>query len=402
MALLPLAEALARVLDSVETTSVEHLPLHLCDERVLAEDLSALRTQPPFDSSAMDGYAVRAEDVFVIGEALRVIGAAPAGTVFNGVVSAGECVRIFTGAPVPAGADSILIQENATRVDDATIKATAPVTRGQHIRQAGLDFRQGDIVLRKGRLLDPAALSLAAACNHAVLPVHRKPRVALLSTGDELRAPGDSLQPGQIIASNAYGVAAIARQAGAEVIDLGIVRDDMPALNAAIAMALRRCDVLITLGGASVGDHDLVRTALAECGVAMNFWKIAMRPGKPTMYGRNDKGVHVLGLPGNPVASFVGAHLFLVPLIAGMTGQEPRARLETAILAAELRENDQRQDYLRATLHEENGRLVAKPFPVQDSSMLSTLAVANCLIVRPPFAPAAIAGDTCRVLRLRN
>lgn len=401
MSLLPVEEALARLLAPASRLEAETVAIGAAAGRILAAPLHALRTQPPFAASAMDGYAVRASDLATIPAELRLIGTAPAGSPFAGRVGPGEAVRIFTGAPVPDGADAILIQENAEPSAPDRIRALESVTPGRYIRPAGLDFRTGDLLLPAGSRLDPARLALAAAANHASLAVVRRPRVAIIATGDELLAPGSEIGPGQIIASNSYGVAAIAAGDGAEILDLGIVGDAPQAIAAAVERARAgRADILITLGGASVGDHDLVGPVLKDLGMKLDFWRIAMRPGKPLMVGRLS-AMHVLGLPGNPVSSLVCAHLFLRPLIARLLGTPYRPDLREARLATPLPANDGREDYLRAVIREEPGGLVAEAFSRQDSSMLRVLAEANGLIIRPPRAPALAAGSTCRVLLLR-
>ncbi|HWK66820.1 MAG TPA: gephyrin-like molybdotransferase Glp [Rhizobiaceae bacterium] len=401
MTLLPVAEALARVTEGAKPGPAESVPLHEAAGRVLAAPLRALRTQPPFDASAMDGYAVRATDVAASSARLRVVGEAPAGKLFPGKVQPGEAVRIFTGAPVPEGADTILIQENARKLDGGAIETTVPVSPGKHIRRRGLDFVEGEELLEAGRLLDPAALSLAASANHPALNVIKRPRIAIIATGDELLPPGSKTGPDQIISSNAYGVAAVAKSVGAEAIDLGIAPDHRDAIASRVRQALdASVDVIVTLGGASVGDHDLVHDVLADEGMALDFWKIAMRPGKPLMFGRLGS-TRILGLPGNPVASLVCSHLFLKPLLARLGGLPHEPDMRDAVLGATMPANDQRQDYVRATTRDSDGRLVATPFHIQDSSMLRTLADSNALIVREPGAPAADAGAHCRVLFLR-
>jgi molybdopterin molybdotransferase len=347
----------------------------------------------------MDGYAVRAADIAAAPAKLSLIGASIAGRRFEGHVGPGQAVRIFTGAPVPDGADTILIQEDA-QAGDGTVTAMVSVTAGRHIRCAGFDFRAGETVLPRGRVLDPAALSLAATTGRAALDVVRRPRVAILSTGSELVPPGVAPGPDQIVASNAYGVAALVRDAGGEALDLGIVADDEARLRAAIRDARASgADVVVTLGGASVGDHDLVAAALAAEGMAPGFWKIAMRPGKPLLFGRFG-AVRVLGLPGNPVSSLVCGHVFLKPLVAALAGLPAAPALRDAVLAAPMKANDHRQDYVRAVARQGES-LVATPFATQDSSVLTTFAAANALIVRAPGAPAAEAGDPCAVLMLR-
>lgn len=403
MGLMPVNEALARILDGAAPGGEpETLPLAHSFNRVLARDLKALRTHPPFAASAMDGYALRAEDA-QSGAVLKLQGESAAGHGFDGTLTAGSTIRIFTGAPVPDGADTVVIQENTERLDDGSVRITEAAEHGRHIRPAGVDFQEGKTGLGAGRLLDAGAITFAAAMNHATLPVCRQPKVAILATGDELRLPGETLGPGQIIASNTFGVGALARGAGAEVLDLGIAEDRMEALDAALDSAIAQgTDVLVTIGGASVGDHDLVQKALTGRGMSLDFWKIAMRPGKPLMSGRLGD-MRVLGLPGNPASSLVCAHLFLEPLITRLAGLPDPARIKTAILSKDLPENDLRQDYLRGDLSRDpSGTLVATPMPRQDSSLMKVFADARCLIIRPPFAPAAKAGDACDVMVLRN
>lgn len=401
MALLPVADALAMILRDAHPQQTELAPLHSARGRVLAEDVAARRTQPPFDASAMDGYAVRAADVADAPVRLSLAGTSAAGAAFPGELASGQAVRIFTGAPMPNGADAIVIQENTRAVDGGGIEISEPSNAGRHIRRRGLDFSQGDRLLQAGRVLDPAALSLAAAGNHPALNVWKKPLVAIVATGDELRMPGEEPGPDQIISSNAYGVAAICADNGAEVIDLGIAPDRASAISDMVQQALDRgADVIVTLGGASVGDHDLAHEALAGLGLELGFWKIAMRPGKPLMFGRLGT-TRCLGLPGNPVSSLICSHLFLKPLVRAMAGL-PVTEAETdAILGVDMGENDNRQDYVRASLAFVDGNRVAMPFKVQDSSMLRTLADANAAIIREPFAAPARAGDPCRVLMLR-
>lgn len=401
MALVPVDEALERLLEGAAPLLGERVALAEAAGRVLAEPVVALRTQPPFPASAMDGYAVRAADVELVPAQLRLTGIAAAGHPFAGSVGTGEAVRIFTGAPVPEGADTIAIQENVRDLGSGSIEVFETVAIDRHIRKAGLDFFAGEILLDRGRALDPSALSLAASANHADLPVVKKPLVAIIATGDELLPPGSDLGPGQIIASNGYGVAAIARDAGADVLDLGIARDTREAIGALVDRALAvGANVIATLGGASVGDHDLVHDVLTGHGMTLDFWKIAMRPGKPLMFGRMG-ATRCIGLPGNPVASLVCSHLFLKPLLARLGGRTHRAAYEEARLGAAMPANDLRQDYVRAQVQETVDGLLATPFDVQDSSMLRLLSQAGGLIVREPFAPTAQAGEVCRLLMLR-
>ncbi|MBN9245441.1 MAG: molybdopterin molybdotransferase MoeA [Mesorhizobium sp.] len=402
MALLPVEEALRRLLNGAAPLPAESAALHDAFGRVLAEAVTARRTQPPFDASAMDGYAVRAVDVATVPVRLSVVGEAPAGRAFAGTVAAGQAVRVFTGAPLPAGADTIVIQENVRRLDGATIEVLEPAGESRNIRRAGLDFRTGDALLEKGRLLDPAALSLAASADHPRIAVVRRPLVAVIATGDELVAPGGALGPDQIISSNAYGVAAAAASVGARALDLGIAADRKEAIAALVRQAVEAdADVIVTLGGASVGDRDLVHDVLTGEGMTLDFWKIAMRPGKPLMFGR--LGTRwCIGLPGNPVASLVCSQLFLKPLLARLGGRPFAQDIRAARLGGALPANDQRQDYIRAVVRETQNGLLATPFGVQDSSMLRTLSDANGLIVRTPHASAAAAGDLCSVLLLRD
>jgi molybdopterin molybdotransferase len=401
--LLSVGDALARVLADVRPCGDEAVALADGFGRTLARDLVARRTQPPCDVSAMDGFAVRAADAAEAGATLALVGESAAGRRFAGRLEAGQAVRIFTGAVVPDGADAILIQENADW-DRSQVTVREGTAAGRHVRRAGLDFRAGEVGLTAGTRLNPAELALAAAMNHPVLPVVRKPLVAILATGDELVPPGQEPGPDGIVASNTYAVAALAKAAGAAVHDLGIVGDDLGRQVAAIAQARELgADILVTLGGASVGDHDLVQQALVEAGMDLAFWKIAMRPGKPMMHGAIGP-MRVLGLPGNPVSSIVVGILFLRPLVRALSG-DPRAGAdptEPAVLGADLAENDLRADYLRGTLRfpDDGGLPVASANRAQDSSMLRVLAGAGCLIVRQPFAPPARTGDPCRIIRL--
>jgi molybdopterin molybdotransferase len=349
MALMPVAEALALVLDGAEPLATEAVPLDAALGRVLAEDLVALRTQPPDALSAMDGYAVRAQDVANAPAVLTVIGEVAAGHPFDGAVGAGQAARIFTGGVLPPGADAVVIQENTTHAGDR-VTVTAPVKSGRNVRKAGLDFTRGDVLLRRSHQLTARDLILAAGMNHPTVPVHRRAKVGVLATGDELVPPGSEPGPGEIVYSNGFGLSALARSEGGEVLDLGIAPDRIDATAAAIRRAREaRCDVLVTMGGASVGDHDVVQRALAAEGLELAFWKIALRPGKPMMHGRLG-GMQVLGLPGNPVSSFVCAVLFLVPLLRRLAGRlDINAEIEDAALGRDLPENDERADYLRAT-----------------------------------------------------
>jgi len=390
--MLTVPQALARLLALMAPVAAETAPLAQAGGRVLAAPVTARRDQPPFDASAMDGYAVRAADASA-GATLRVIGEAPAGRAWAGTLGPGEALRIFTGAPVPAGADAILIQEDADRDGDRLNVREAPAP-GAWIRPRGLDFAVGDAIPAPRRL-SPMDLSLAAAMNAPALTLRRRPRVALVPTGDELVAPGASPRPDQIVASSGFGIAALLTARGADA-DLRPIAPDRPeALAAALAEARRDADLIVTLGGASVGDHDLVKAVLGEAAVA--FHRIAMRPGKPLMAGRF-QGAPIVGLPGNPVSAMVCAILFLAPAVDAMlglpAGPPPRRR---APLARALGPGGPREHYMRATL-DPSGAVT--PFANQDSAAQSVLARADVLAVRPPHAPAAAAGEMVEIIDL--
>jgi molybdopterin molybdotransferase len=349
----------------------------------------------------MDGYAVRAADATRVAAKFKVIGEVAAGRPFEGTIGEGQAVRIFTGGVIPDGADAIVIQED-TVVKDGGITITEAAIAGRHIRPAGADFHQGDVLLTRGTRLTDRDLSLAASMNYPDLAVHRRPKVALLATGDELVMPGSTPKPGQIVYSNGYALRALARAEGAETIELGIAADTLEATREGIRRARDfGADILITTGGASVGDHDLVKQSLEAEGVTMAFWKIAMRPGKPMMHGRLG-AMRTIGLPGNPVSSYVCGLLFLVPLIRALSGRTAiHHTRETALLGRNVVANDQREDYLRARLElRADGTLIATPVNHQDSSLLGNLAASQALVIRAPFAPAAAAGSACDILRL--
>jgi molybdopterin molybdotransferase len=404
MSLISVEAALRRLIDGAQPFErTETLPLATASGRVLSAPLAARLTQPPFDNSAMDGYALRADDVAELGNHLHVIGESAAGRGFAGAVGAGEAVRIFTGAPIPKGADAVLLQEDAKKLDGGFIENCFVLSKSRHIRPRGQDFLEGEEVLPTGALLDAGNLVVAAAMNHAEVDVFARPLVAVIATGDELVQVGSQPGPHQIIASSIFGVSYLARQAGADVIDFGIIADDRVAIEAAVDKArVAGADVIVTLGGASVGDHDLVQAALVAAGMQLDFWRIAMRPGKPLMVGSLGPA-RVLGLPGNPVSSMVCALLFLEPLIAHLARRPAPHRLATAFTTTDLAANDQRQDYLRATLlRREDGELEARSFGKQDSSQMKIFARADCLIIRPPHAPALEAGARGPILMLRD
>jgi len=400
--LISVAAALEQVLAHAAPLPPEEVPLPDALGRVLAFDLKALRTQPPADVSAMDGYAVRAADVASAPVRLKVIGEVPAGRPFAATIAAGQAARIFTGGFVPDGADAVVVQELTSR-DGDWVEVQKPAAKGRNIRPQGLDFRQGESLLAKGRRLSARDLALAAGMNHPLVPVHRQPHLALFATGDELVPPGSAPGPGQIVYSNGFALAALARAEGAAVTDLGLIHDTLQATVTAIRDARNLpADILVTTGGASVGEYDLVHKAFAAEGMELSFWKVAMRPGRPLLHGRLG-AMHVLGLPGNPVSSYVCAVLFLVPLIRRMSGRSDLAPpTESAVLAVDLPANDERADYLRARLSDTAEGLLATPLPIQDSSMMAALAKADCLVIREPYAPAAKAGSACRIVKFER
>jgi molybdopterin molybdotransferase len=343
---------------------------------------------------------VRAADVAQAPARLKVIGEVAAGRPFAAAIGPGEAARIFTGGVLPPGADTVVIQE-LTKRGDGVVEVQMAMSQGRNVRPEGLDFRSGATLLRKGHRLTPRDLQLAAAMNHPLVPVHRRPKLALFATGDELVRPGTEPGPGQIVYSNGFALSALARAEGAEVVDLGVVTDKLDDTIAAIRDARETgADILVTTGGASVGDYDFVREAFAKQGLALSFWKVAMRPGRPLMHGKLG-AMAVLGLPGNPVSSYVCAFLFLVPLIRLLCGRSDlKTPTELAVLGCDLAANDERADYLRATLRAAPVGPVATPFPTQDSSMMAPLAEADCLLLREPHAPPAQTGSRCEIIRL--
>lgn len=400
VALMPVAEAMQRVLADAHPLPAETVALEDALGRVLTKDVAALRTQPPAAVSAMDGYAVRAADLAQAPVTLKVIGEVAAGHPFEGAVGPGEAARIFTGGVMPEGADCVVIQEVTQRKGEAVL-IEKPVAAGRNIRKQGIDFTEGTVLLHKGRRLSDRDVMLAASMNHPTLPVYRKPRVAVLGTGDELVAPGSTPGPGEIVYSNGFALLALAATEGAETLDLGIARDRLEDIGAAVRRGRDwSADILVTSGGVSVGEHDLVQRALAAEGLDLSFWRVALRPGRPMMHGKLG-AMQVLGVPGNPVSSYVCAFLFLVPLIRRLSGRTDGERVpEPARLGRDLPTNGERADYLRATLHPGPDGPVATPVPAQDSSLMAPLARADCLVIREPHAPAASAGSPCVILKL--
>ena len=399
--MIPVSEAVAKVVAGVRLLPAEQVALPDALGRVLAEDVASRVTHPPVAVSSMDGYAVRAADVAEPGTTLTRVGESAAGGGFEGTVEAGQCVRIFTGAPLPSGADAVEMQEN-TSVDGDAVTFEKAVPEGRFVRPAGLDFEEGKVLLEAGRLLTARDLGLMAGMDIPWVRVRRRPRVAVLANGNELVMPGDPRTPSQILSSNSVAVAAYVRALGGEAVDLGIASDDEDAIRAALDGA-KGADLLITIGGASVGDYDFIRKVLGDEGMDLEFHRIAMRPGKPFIFGRLGD-VPVMGLPGNPVSAGATSVVLLRPAMRAMLGlwDGPEA-LETVLVGRDLPENDQRQDYLRATLSvDPDGHAVATPFEKQDSAMMAKFAAADCLVVRPPHAPAAAKGERVQILRLRD
>lgn len=388
--MITVSEARALLFDLVASLPVEQVPLTSAAGRVLARDVTARRDQPPFAASSMDGYALKSAEVEPHAM-FKVIGEAAAGHRFDRTVGAGQAVRIFTGAPMPEGADFVVIQEHVSRTGDLIRICDAPGAK-DNVRPAGVDFRSGS-TLPAPRLLRPEDVALLAAMNIAAVPVTRRPVVALISTGDELVMPGDTPGPDQIIASNSFGLKALIEASGALARLLPIARDSLSSLQTAFGLA-EGADLIVTIGGASVGDHDLVGRVAGDLGMQRSFYKVLMQPGKPLMAGRLGEAAMV-GLPGNPVSAMVCGHVFLVPMLRAMLGLGKTVPpLRRAVLAADIGRNGQREHYMRATLSDGALRLFAD----QDSSLLSVLAQANALLVRPPDDPPRNAGEAVSYL----
>ncbi len=387
-----------RILAGLSPTAAETVPLAAAWGRVSAAPVVARLSQPARDVSAMDGYAVRAE-AGSRGATLRVVGSAPAGHPWSGRIEGDAALRLFTGSVMPAGADCVVLQEDVERRGDSVL-LTEAAQPGRHVRRAGQDFAAGDVLIAPGQRLGARQVGLAAAGNHPWLSVHRRPRVAILATGDEIALPGEPIPEGGLVSSNAHALAALVQGGGGAPVVMPVAGDDRAAL-ASAAAAARGCALLLPTGGASVGDHDLVRQTFQEQGLALDFWKIAMRPGKPLLHGWMGT-LPVIGLPGNPVSALVTAILFALPAVerlSGLPGDAPV--VEQAISGVALAANDHRADHLRARLERRaDGTLVASALPRQDSSMLRALTLAHCLIVRPPNAPDAAAGEAVAIIRL--
>jgi len=394
MTLMPVAEAQAAIVSGVEPLDAEMVSIFEAAGRILAQDLSAKLTQPPFAASAMDGYAVRRADIASVPSRLKVIGRSAAGRGFDGEVRAGEAVRIFTGAPVPTGADTIIIQENTKAADDGAVEILQPASTGQHIRPIGYDFSEGDILLASGVELASRQLMLAAAANHATVAVRRKPSIAILANGDELVPPGQSPGSGQIISSIPAGMKAAIAAWGGESLLLDLAQDSKESLAARVRDA-QQADALLTIGGASVGEHDLVRGALEDMGARFEVLKVAMRPGKPVMFGFLNKQ-RILSMPGNPVSAIICARVFLKPLLDRFLARSRCDEPRTVRLAVPLDANGEREHYMRAKLSEDG----VAPIGDQDSSLMSVFANADCLLVRPVRGPALPAGAPVQVIPL--
>ena len=395
--LLGVDEAIAQIAANVPKMETEEVALARAQERVLAEDISALLSHPPADVSAMDGYVARHEDLKTLPCDLTMIGESAAGHPFQGKLGEGECVRIFTGAHCPEGADAIIPQENTEAKDHRITIHKAP-QKNQYIRSEGNDFKQGDILVKAGMRLNARAIALIGSAGHGKVKVKRKPKIAIISTGDELVAPSATPKPHQIISSNGIFLEQLITSLGGEPMQLGIVGDSDTALNEAFSKA-KGADMIVTSGGVSVGSHDGVALRMQNSSELI-FWRIAMRPGKPLLFGRIN-GIALLGLPGNPVSTGVCGVIFVGAAIRAMSGQDFRLIYQHAVLGESLAANDQRQDFLRASLaYGEDGKLIATAFAEQDSGMMSVFAHADALIMRPPFAPKTVVGDIVPIILL--
>lgn len=398
--LISVETALGIIATAVEPLPTQRLSLRHAHGHVVAETLHAKVTLPPLDASAMDGYAMKIEAHHAQGSTFKLIGESPAGAPFQGCVSTDECVRIFTGGAVPEGANHVVMQENIC-AEGSTITLTEPISSATHIRKAGIDFAKGAPIIERGTPLDAYALALLAAANHGEVLVYKRPRIALIANGDELIEPGQEAGLGHVISSNPYGLAPLARGWGADPIFTGISKDDPAAIKTHIETCAD-ADILLPIGGASVGDRDYMRSVFDELGYTPLFAKIAVKPGKPTWFGALN-AQHVLGLPGNPASALVCAHVFLKPLIHALTGRtDTPNQTRTAILAQDLPANSWRTNYIRARADiNVEGRLTVTPYPRQDSSLLTPFLNANCLLICPPNTPALSVGNTVQILPIK-
>ncbi len=397
MSLLSVADAQDRLVAKGRLMATETLPLDLCSNRIAAKNISAEITQPPFAASAMDGYALIHSDCSSLPSSFNVVGESSAGHPFQGKITAGQAVRIFTGAVVPEGADAIAIQEDCDRLDETTVSVREVYQPGKFIRSAGYDFHVGEELVSKGTAINYRHLALLASMNVGSIEVLKKPKVAIIATGDELVFPGEALADGQIISSIPFGMKELLNQAGADAHCLGIAKDNLASLDELIQKVKapeNNFDIIVTIGGASVGDHDLVQEALKQAGMKLDFWRIAMRPGKPLMVGSlGEKSI--VGVPGNPVSALICAEMFVVPLIRSMLGSSSAIKpTKTAILKNEISSNGERKHYMRGFYWlDENGQLRVECLENQDSSLQATFAFSNCLIVREPHSSAASGGE---------
>ncbi len=393
MKLLKLENAISSCLKDIKPKKIINTPLGSARGHVIAVKLSARRNSPPSDLSAMDGYAFKHDNNFKENHTLSILGKSPAGHDFNNSVNIGDAVKVYTGSVMPAGTDTVIIQEN-TKVAGTQLSLTKIPKKNENVRKKGFDFKLGETLIKKGTKLTPKHISLAASMNYTNLQTYQKPKIAIISNGDELVKPGSKNAEKKIISSNIYGIKAYAEQLGAIADDFGIAKDNLRSLREKIKKAGSH-DIIITIGGASVGEFDLVKESVRE-DLDLRFWKIAMRPGKPLIYGRIG-GAHLLGLPGNPVSAHVCCQLFLKPMINKfMNFKEEDLYVKEAKLKVDIEKNDERQDYIRAFY--KDGYVL--PNKVQDSSSLSVLSSSNVYIVREPYAPLKKAGEVVKILKI--
>lgn len=402
--LISVATALASISSAAKPMGIQNLPLAKLNGRVLTKDMLAKTTLPPLDASAMDGYAVKLEDHHKQGSTFTQIGESPAGNPFPGTVGRGETVRIFTGGAVPDGANHVIMQENVSS-DGTTVTLTEPIFPASHIRKAGIDFSEGQLIVKAGTKLDAYAIALLAAANHGQAPVHKRPKVALIANGDELVEPGSVLRTGAVVSSNPSGLAPLIESWGAEAIFAGISSDDPDAIKTQIA-ACADADILVPIGGASVGDRDYMRPVFTELGYAKIFEKVAVKPGKPVWFGtmpRDGNPQYVLGLPGNPASALVTAHVFLKALIDGLSNtNKPSHKFTPAHVTHPMNASTWRAEYIRAYASvDEHGTVQVTAIPRQDSSLLTPFLTANCFLVRAPNTPALEAGVLAKIMFIK-
>ncbi len=403
--LISVVTALAAISDTVRPMGIQNVPLATAEGQVLAENMLAKTTLPPLDASAMDGYAIKLEDHHRLGSTFTQIGVSPAGNPFQGTVSSGETVRIFTGGAVPKGANHVIMQENS-EADGDRIILTKPISAAHHIRKSGIDFTKGQLIVKAGTKLDAYAIALLAAANHGHIPVHKRPKIALIANGDELVEPGHELRMGEVVSSNPTGLAPLIRSWGAEAIFAGISSDDPNAIKDQIA-ACNKADILVPIGGASVGDHDYMRPVFTELGYTKVFEKVAVKPGKPVWFGtmpRDSNPQYVLGLPGNPASALVTAHVFLKALIGGLINtNKPSHKFTSALVTHQMNAATWRAEYIRAFAKvDEHGTVHVTAIPRQDSSLITPFLTANCFLVRDPDTPALETGDLAKIMLIKQ